>query len=297
MAHLAGTVEQIIGRLASAAHGVVTRQQLLGAGISKEEIRHRLQTGSLIRIHPGVYRVGHWAPSFEADYLAAVLACGQGAFLSGRAAAYLWGLIKGRPPTPEVTAPTKRRLRGVITHRLRRCGSSEITMRNNIPVTKPPRTLVDLAAVLTVDDLARACHEAGVRYRVTPREVKRVLEQWPSVKGAKKLRLIMNGDEPVVLSKLEKRFLRLLKEQRLPRPVTNRPKGSFSVDCRWPEHRLTVELDSYRFHNSRHAWQQDRKREREAYARGDDFRRYTWGDVFEHPAQMLAELKQLLPRK
>jgi len=53
------------------------------------------------------------------------------------------------------------------------------------------------------------------------------------------------------------------------------------VDCRWPEQRLTVELDSYRFHNSRHAWEADRKREREARAPGDDCRRFTYGDVFE----------------
>jgi hypothetical protein len=68
------------------------------------------------------------------------------------------------------------------------------------------------------------------------------------------------------------------------------------VDCRWPEHRLTVELDSYRYHNSRHAWEQDRLREREAHARGDRFRRYSYGDVFERPAPMLAELRVLLPK-
>lgn len=74
-----------------------------------------------------------------------------------------------------------------------------------------------------------------------------------------------------------------------------RAAGGRYVDCRWPEHRLTVELDSYRYHASRHAWEQDRLREREAYARGDDFRRYTWGDVFEDPGPMLTELRALLP--
>jgi hypothetical protein len=48
------------------------------------------------------------------------------------------------------------------------------------------------------------------------------------------------------------------------------------------------------YHQSRHAWEQDRRREREAHARGDDFRRYTYGDVFEAPEQMLAELRALL---
>jgi hypothetical protein len=66
------------------------------------------------------------------------------------------------------------------------------------------------------------------------------------------------------------------------------------VDCRWPAQRLTVELDSYRYHRSRHAWENDRRREREAYARGDQLRRYTHGDVFERPAAMLQELRALL---
>jgi hypothetical protein len=66
------------------------------------------------------------------------------------------------------------------------------------------------------------------------------------------------------------------------------------VDCRWRTPPLTVELDSYRYHNSRHAWEQERTREREAHAREDDFRRYTWGDVFETPAPMLKELRALL---
>jgi len=63
-----------------------------------------------------------------------------------------------------------------------------------------------------------------------------------------------------------------------------------------PSTRLTVELEGYRYHHSRHAWEQDRRREREAGAGGDEFRRYTYGDVFEDPRLMLAELRALLPR-
>ena len=85
----------------------------------------------------------------------------------------------------------------------------------------------------------------------------------------------MDGDAPVTLSRLEKRFLERLEQAGLPRPVTNRPAGAKRVDCRWPEHRLTVELDSYTFHNSLHSWEQDRLREREARRRGDAFLRFT----------------------
>jgi Transcriptional regulator, AbiEi antitoxin len=285
------TVEAMLAEMAARSHGVVTRVQLLRAGITSEEIRQRMRNGSLHRVHPGVYRVGHRARSVEATFLAAVWACGDGAVLSGRAAAHLWGIVKGSAPAPEVTAPAKRRVQGVITHRAR---SIEATTHRGIPVTTVPRTLVDLASHLSLDALARACHEAGVLHDTTPRQVEAVLAERPRVNGAKRLRAVTSGDVQVTLSELERRFQRRLKEAGLPLPKTNKPAHGRRVDCRWPDRRLTVELDSYRYHHSRHAWEQDRRREREARARGDEFRRYTYGDVVESPGLMLAELRALL---
>jgi very-short-patch-repair endonuclease len=155
---------------------------------------------------------------------------------------------------------------------------------------------VDLASSLSEEDLARACHEAGVRHHTTPAKVEAVLARRPRSPGAGKLRAVLRGELPVSLSRLERRFLYVLREDGLLLPPqTNRPAGTKRIDCRWPAQRLTVELDSYRYHSSRYAWEQDRRREREAHARGDEFRRYTWGDVVEHPAAMLSELRELLP--
>jgi Transcriptional regulator, AbiEi antitoxin len=286
-------VEQKLARIASTSHGVVTRAELVRAGITAEQVKQRLRRGTLLREHRGVYRVGHRAASVEARYLAAVRACGEGALLSGRAAGHILGILKGSVPPPEVTTREKRRVRGVKTRRSR-VDRRDATRWHGIPITTVPRTLVDLAAVLASDDLARACHEAGVRYRTTPRQVEVVLERRPNSPGATNLRQILRGDVRVTLSELEARFLARLREAALPLPLTNRPAGGRRVDCRWRQRRLTVELDSYRYHHSRHAWEQDRRREREARARGDEFRRYTYGDVFEDPAQMLAELRALL---
>jgi hypothetical protein len=272
---------------------VVTRAQLLDAGVSDKEIKRRLERKSLIRVHRGVYRVGHKAPSIEARYLAAVLACGDGAVLSGEAAGYLWGLIKGSAPPPEVTTPKDRKVKGIRTRRARQ-GEINGTKWRGIPITTVPRTLVDLSSLLQLEDLARACHEAGVLHRTTPRQVEKVLKKRPNTPGAKALRRVMRGDVHVTLSRLERKFVQRLKDNALDLPITNKSADGRRVDCRWPEHKLTVELDSYRFHNSRHAWEQDRRREREAHARGDDFRRYTPYDVFDAPEQMLAELRGLL---
>jgi very-short-patch-repair endonuclease len=288
------TVEYELDRIATSAHGVVTRIQLLDAGLTESQVDRRLRAGGLLPIHPGVYRVGHRAPSVEATYLAAVLAAGDGAVLSGLAAAHLHGLVKGAIPPAEVTARTERRIEGVRTHRCRLLDAQQAAAVRGIPVTTVPRTLVDISSVLSLDALGRACHEAGVRHRTTPAQVEAVLALRPNARGAKQLRRIINGDVHVTLSVLERRFLELLSRAGLPLPVTNRPAGGRRVDCRWPEYRLTVELDGYRFHNSRYSWEQDRRREREARARGDEFRRYTYADVTEDPRFMLAELRRLL---
>src|SRR5919108_3408183 len=92
-----GTAERLIEAIATSQHGVVARSQLLRAGLTRQMV-DRLRKGSLLRVYRGIYRVGHRAPSTEARYMAAVLACGEGAVLCGRPAGFLWRLVKGDPP-------------------------------------------------------------------------------------------------------------------------------------------------------------------------------------------------------
>lgn len=286
--------DEEIARIASRQHGVVTLAQMTSAGVSPAAIRTRIKRGALLRIHRGVFRVGHSAPSVLARYMAAVLGSGQGAVLAGRAAGYLLGLITGTPPPPAAITPSERKVPGVQIRSARRGAPTESWTFRGIPVTTVARTLVDLAAELPIDGLALAVHRAAVRHQTTPREVEAALSRRPCAKGAGTLRAVLRGDVPVTLSKLERRFLDRLRDAHLPLPQTNIISVGFRVDCRWPDRRLTVELDGYRYHHTRHAWELDRRRERVARARGDEFRRYTYGDVLEHPLLMMRELTQLL---
>jgi very-short-patch-repair endonuclease len=249
--------------------------------------------GLLIPEHAGVYRFGHAAPSTEATYLAAVLAAGDEACLARRAAGHLMRLLRGAPPPPEVIARNERRIKGIKVKRSRRLDPCDTTIWQGIPTTTIARTLVDLAAVLPEYELGRAWHQARVLYRTEPRDVEAVMARRPTSKGAAALRAILRG-KPISLSRLEHAFLKLLKDNDLELPEANTVYGGRYVDCRWPAHKLTVELDSYRYHSSRHAWEQDRKRERQARARGDDFRRYTSDDVFEDPGSLLSELSPIV---
>jgi hypothetical protein len=226
--------------------------------------------------------------------MAAVKAAGREALLSGRAAGYLFGLLRGGAPPPEVSTKGQRRPRGVIVRRRAGIRTSDVTEWRGIPVTTIPRTLVDLAAVLELDDLARAVHQADARHHITPERVEQVLQRRHNWPGARKLRRVLLGEVPLALSRLESRFLERVRAASLPQPETNRRVDGRYVDCRWPVQGLTVELDSYHYHRTHHVWELDRQREREARARGDEFRRYTWRDVEEEPEPMVADLRQLL---
>jgi hypothetical protein len=288
------TVDRKVAELAARSHGVVTHAELLRAGVTDRELRRRVAKGTLVPVHRGVYRVGHAAPSVEARYLAAVKACGPGSLLAGRAAAHLLHLLKRPPSLPEVLTAHHRRPKGVTVHRCRSIDRRDATEWRGIPVTNLPRTIVDLAAVLDPPDLARPFHEAFVKHRLKPAAVERVLARRHNWPGARKLQRVLGGDEPISLSRLESAFIAVLRRARLPLPETNRLTDGLYVDCRWPEQRLTVELDSYSAHGTRHAWERDIDRERRARARGDEFRRYTWRDVAEDPEPMLGDLAELL---
>jgi hypothetical protein len=291
---LVSTIEQVIARIAGFQHGIVTWGQMIAVGISDEQIRHRVKIGLLIRVYRGVYSVGHRPTSVEAHYMAAVKACGEGAVLCGRAAAYLLGILRcSSPPPPEVATRNQRSVRGVTTRRLA-IDPLDVAKVKGIPCTTVARTITDLAPKMEDDPFARVCHAAGVKYRTTPRQVNAVMRRRGRCNGAARIRRVMEGEVKVALSVLERAFLDALKAAGLPLPDTNVRIGTHRIDCRWRALGLTVELDSFRYHNSKHSWDGGYEREREARARGEEFRRFTYDDVFGDQTYMLSELRKLL---
>jgi hypothetical protein len=264
---------QILAEVAGERHGVVTRRRLLAAGLSSGEITRRVRSGVLLVEYRGVYRLGHRAPSREARYAAAVAACGAGAVLCGRAAAHLHGLLRGPAPRAEVMTRGERRIGGISTCRCRRFDPRDATEVLGIPVTTVARLWwISARYWVSMPSLVPVTRRVFSTAR-RPGRSRRCSSAARTAPGRAGSGRVLRGDVRVTLSTLERRFLALLNAEKLPLPETNRIAGGRRVDCRWPAHRLTIELDSYRFHRSRHAWEEDRRREREARARGDEFRR------------------------
>ena len=179
---------------------------------------------------------------------------------------------------------------GIIVHRVRGLHRLDTWVFDGIPVTSVPRLLLDLATQLSLAELARACHEARVRYRTTPAQVTACMKRHAGRPGVGLLRRALAGD--VTLSPLENAFLELLHEHRLPLPRTNIDHAGDKVDCHWPQIGLTVELLSYRYHGSRHAFEADVARRR-----CSNHLAFTYGDVFERGPQTARELSRLLTTK
>ena len=170
----------MIATLATLQYGVVSRAQLLTAGIGPGAIATRLKRHQLHPLHRGVYAVGHTALVPLAREMAAVLACGPGAMLSHRTAAWLWGLLELAGELIEVTVPrSHRRRRGLRVHRSRSLAPVDARIHRGIPVTSPERTLLDLAEAEPFRDVERAFDEALTQRLITPPVLAAVVERCP----------------------------------------------------------------------------------------------------------------------
>jgi very-short-patch-repair endonuclease len=224
--------------------------------------------------------------------MAAVLACGSKAVLSHRSAAALWRIVPRWPWPVEVTAPTRRRHPGIRVH----CSEHpETTTRHGIPTTTPTQTLLDLADVLDDRALARAVNEAYVLRLTTPRQLATLLTRSPG-RRTSRLTPHTTATKPT-RSHLEDDFLRFVRRHRLPVPEVNQWIAGHEVDAVWREQRLVAELDSWRFHSTKGAFETDRDRDADLLKAGFSTIRITHTRI-NHQAKKEAErLRSLLVQR
>ncbi len=260
---------------------MVSREQLLACGVHRRRIERALRDGRLHRIHRGVYAIGHTALSQEARWMAAVLAAGPGTVLSHRSAAHLWGISSRSPSLVEVTTPrSTRNVRSVTVHRTRRLEPSDHTTRDGIPTTTLKRTLVDLAGSPAFD---RALHQAEILFGAQELSAARI----PG-------RKLAPSDADRSRSALERDFKRLCRRHGIPPPENNVRIAGFEVDFLWRDAGLVAEVDGWRFHRPRHAFETDRRRDAVLVREGMRAVRFTHRQVTQHPHEVAATLRAAL---
>lgn len=271
--------DEVIARIAGRQHGVVAVRQLVEAGLDKSAISRRVSAGRVHRVHRGVYAVGHSALSREGRWLAAVLACGPGAVLSHLCGAALWELWPWSIAVIDITVPGlggRAHRSGIVLHRSKTLGEHDTTVRRGIPVTTPARTVADLRRVLSLAQLEKAIGRAEVLgFDVGPQP----------------------GLEPdMTRSELERRFLWICRRYGLPRPEVNSRVGPFEVDFLWAERRLIVEVDGFRYHGTRSAFEADRARDVHLKLLGYEVLRFTYRQLMDEPRTVASTLLALFGR-
>ncbi len=272
----------------------MTRKQLEERGLAGGSISWWLRTGRLHRVHRGVFAVGHPVLTTEGRSLAAVLACGEGAVLSHRSSAAVWGVRMADGRVIDVTVPRSRRgLAGIAVHRARRLEPDEVTTLRGVPVTTLPRTLADLADVVGQGELARAIHEAQVAHGLSAHALDAAAARAHGRRGSGRLARAIGAPDRT-RSELERRFRQLCREHGVPRPAVNERVAGMEVDFLWPERRLVAETDGWAFHRTRAAFETDRERDQALTRAGYRVVRFTHRQVTAKPADVAATLRAVL---
>jgi very-short-patch-repair endonuclease len=287
-----------LARIATEQHGVVTSNQLREVGIGKNAITRALREGHLHRIHRGVHALGHRAPNLHTRFMAAVLACGEGAVLSHTSAAVLWKLLEPIDGPVHVSVPTtsgRKRRSGIHIHRCPSLSATQapeepspspsyprqaggrgrrllVTRRDSIPVTSVARTIEDLwSASLPPHLIRRARRQAELKgYRLEGVETDHTR------------------------SDLETAFLALFASHGIPTPKVNTKLGRFEVDFLWPAQKLVVEADTFLYHRGSVAFESDHERDLDLRHQGYAVLRFTDRQLEAEPDRIAADVRREL---
>lgn len=286
-----------LAKLAVSQHGVVSRRQLFDLGHTRTGIQRRLDKRRLHRVHHAVYAVGHKRLTAKGRWMAAVLACGARAVLSHAEAAALHDLRRIPSGKVSVTAPSRHNLSGIRCHYMRTLQPQDCTVVDAIPVTSLARTYLDLAEIFNHARLIDAL-EAGERQdKLDVGAIQDVIGRNPGRHGIPPLQAALaelTDAPPLLQSELERAFRHLVRTYHLPQPQFNVYIEGELVDVVWPEHRLVVQVDGFKWHRGKRAFGTDRKLDRKLVRAHWRVVRFTDDQVAEDPAAVGAELSELL---
>jgi very-short-patch-repair endonuclease len=271
-----------LARLARAHDGVFSLAEARTAGLSDALIDWRVRSGAWEAVHHGVYRIAGSPPSWLADLRAACLAAGEGAVVSHRAAARIYQLPGGRDDIVEISCHRWRRTQqpGLVVHESTRLQPIDIQLVNDLPVSRPERVVVELAAMHGYADRCEQVMHAARRQRlITLESMTATLDRLarrgrPGIQAVREALARWPTDGRPTESVMETKLLQLLRRSGLPEPVPQfevfDEHGLFvaRVDFGYPQWKALVEYDSDKYHTDEWSTARDRSRKRRIEACG-----------------------------
>lgn len=296
---VSGDRDQRIAQIAVLQRGRVARRQLVAAGVAYSTIRWLATHDRLFPLLPGVFAVGHSAPIELGVETAAVLAAGDDAVLGSWSAAHLWGLVPASlgDDLIHVVTPGRRgpSLPGVQIHRSRILEAKDVRIRSRLPVLSPARALLDTAELVTDRQLELAFDRAIVDRIVSIGQIAELLGRTRGRRGGPLLRaqLHRQTDGPTLTrSQAEERLLDLVRRADLPPPRVNSRIRGYEVDFYWPNVQFAIEVDGFRFHSTRRAFEKDRRKDQALSGAGVRTMRVTWRQIEDEPLAVVARMAE-----
>jgi hypothetical protein len=250
-----------------AEQGLVTRKKLIDERIDADAIDYRVRVKSLLAVQRGVYRFRGVPDSFELRARAACLYTGEEGAISHSAAAHLHGLEDfDEPKSLEMLVPSHLQMKpsGVLVHSTDEPFQS--IKRDGIRYTSLPRTLIDIADHLSMDEVEKALNAAWrIQRNIGPwlrQEIAKLRrKEWGGLDRVSQLLGRMDGRG--LDSDLELEVLKEIERAGLPKPtkglVILDELGRYVIrgDLGWGKWKTVLHCDSVAFHGTEQAMVRD----------------------------------------
>lgn len=282
-------------------HGLFTAAQSHACGLSRTTTVTLIRRGVLRRVERGVFHHVVVPRTWRTDHLRLLLAAGHGAAASHRSAAALWGIEGYSARTPELTVPRGQRFRrrGAIVHESTDLDRTDIVIRDGIPTTDLPRTLLDLARTESDESVALSVQWCRRNLGLTWPQVTAVLRRHArrGRPGIRRLRRVIAAHahrSEISDSAFEDLTIALLVESGLPEPVLHHRvrlgDRLVVLDLAYPGLRIAIELDGL-VHTEPGVFRADRRRQNAVILDGWLVLRFTWDDFCRHPDRIVGEIR------
>ncbi len=228
--------------------------------------------------------------------MAAVLVCGDGAALSHRSAAELWGIGYEDRRRIDVSIRRRSMIRrpGIKVRARPSLGASSFVVSFGIPVTHPVQTLIDIATELKIMRLERAVNEADKLDLVDPEALRRALDGYVGMPGVRTLRTMLDRHTfRLSDSDLEVYFRPLALAAGFPLPLTKHWVMGYETDFFFPDHGLVVETDGLRYHRTPSQQARMAKRDQTHTAAGLRVLRFTHWQIAHAPDEVTDVLRRI----
>ncbi len=278
--------------------GVISRSQAMASGLTTAGIRTRLERGDWSIIQPGVYLSAQHIRSAATEVRAASLWAGSTGVISGAAAAWWWDLTDLPPEVVEVTTPRTghRRSRTGLSVVRRPLDRVDKTTYRGIPITSLASSA--LFGAVALGTAGPGMLDRALQRRVRLSELQAARERNLGCNGSTAAGelLIVAADGAAAIS--ERLLIRLLRDADITGWRVNHPiivgGATIRPDFVFLREGVVLEVDGWARHHTPDRFQRDRSRQNTLVSAGWTVLRFTWLDLTNDPAGVVAQVRDAL---